>query len=232
MFLCFCISCLQHFLTSVYTEIMIYGFLNQKGGVGKTTLAVNVAVQLASDGRRVLVIDADPQGSALDWSAARAEPGAVTVAAFPRDTLHREIGKLGEGYDDIVIDGPPRVTGLARSAILASDVVVIPMQPSPLDVWAAQEVIDLVNESQIYAENLKSVFAINRKITGTAIGRDVKALLADLGPRLLDSTVAQRVIFAEATARGLAVSEADPESVAAEEIRDLTKELELIAHGG
>ena len=214
---------------SVYTAFMIYGFLNQKGGVGKTTLAVNVAVQLARGGRRVLLVDADPQGSALDWAAQRARgevPPVITVVAFPRDTLHREIGQLGVGFDDVVIDGPPRVEGLARSAILASDVVVIPVQPSPFDVWACAEVLGLIEQSVIYKPDLKSVFTINRRIVNTAIGRDVKAELRNHGPRLLDATVAQRVVFTEAAARGLAVSEADPGGVADDEVRQLTKELE------
>lgn len=212
---------------------MIYGFLNQKGGVGKTTLAINVGCELARRGRRVILIDADPQGSALDWAAQRGRDqleSLITVAAFPRDTLHREVATLGEGYDDIVIDGPPRVEALARSAILASDIVVIPVQPSPLDIWASSEVISLVEQSQLYKPHLRSVFAINRKIVGTKISKEIRGVLRDTaeGLQLLDAEVSQRVLFSDAAALGRAVFEVDEEGIAAEEITDLTKELEAI----
>jgi len=126
---------------------MIVGVLNQKGGVGKTTLSVNLAASLARTGANVLLIDADPQGSALDWAAARNDEPLFSVVGFPRPTLHKDITKLGQGYDHIIIDGPPRVTDLARSAIMASDVVLIPVQPSPYDIWAADEVVKLIEES-------------------------------------------------------------------------------------
>lgn len=206
---------------------MIFSFLNQKGGVGKTTLSINVAAELTSDGSRVLLVDADPQGSALDWAAARQAPPLFTVVGFPRATLHREIATMSQGYDHVVIDGPPRVTDLARSAILAADVVVIPIQPSPYDVWAAEEVLSLVAESKVYRDDLISVFVLNRRISGTAIGRDVRTALAEREGEttLLERFVTQRVVFAESAAQGLSVAEADPSSPAAEEIKGVTNEL-------
>ena len=80
---------------------MIFGVLNQKGGVGKTTLSVNLAACLARTGARVLLIDADPQGSALDWAAARQGTALFSVVGFPRPTIHKEIAQLGQGYDHI-----------------------------------------------------------------------------------------------------------------------------------
>lgn len=213
---------------------MIYSFVNQKGGVGKTTLAVNVAAERARRGRRVLLIDADPQGSALDWQAQRGRmerASLIAVAGFPRDTIHREIDQLGAGYDDIVIDAPGRIEAVARAVIMACDLVVIPVQPSPYDIWASGDVLSLIEQSQVYKPELSAVWAINRRIVGTSIGRDINEQLRDHGPRLLEATVAQRVIFSESAARGLAVYEADPSGVAAAEIEALTTELEAITNG-
>ncbi len=204
---------------------MIIGVLNQKGGVGKTTLSVNIAAALANRGARVLLIDADPQGSSLDWSAAREEAPLFSVVGLPRPSIHKEIGHIGEGYDHIIIDGPPRVSELARSAIMASDVVLIPVQPSPYDIWAADEVVKLIQESAIYNENQKSVFVVNRKIANTAIGRDVGDALAAYSLPVLAASVTQRVIYAEAAAQGKAIFEIDANGPAAAEIDALVAEL-------
>ncbi|UNE53770.1 ParA family partition ATPase [Bartonella machadoae] len=208
---------------------MIIGLLNQKGGVGKTTLSVNLAASFARTGARVLLIDVDPQGSALDWAAAREEAPLFPVVGLPRATVHKEITQIGCDYDHIFIDGPPRVTDLARSALMASDLVLIPVQPSPYDIWAADGIVKLIGEARVYKGNLKSAFVINRKIVNTAIGRDVGEALGVYSEHVLSASVAQRVIFAEATAQGKAVYEVDRQGPAAAEIEAVAAEIKELA---
>lgn len=205
---------------------MIIGILNQKGGVGKTTLAVNIAAFLAKQGKRILLVDADPQGSALDWAAARESEPLFSIVGLPKPNLHKELPMIGREYDDIVIDGPPRVTDLARSAIMASDVILIPVQPSPYDIWAADEVVKLIQEASVFKENLKSVFVINRKVANTAIGRDVRGALEAYDMPILDASIVQRVAFAEAVAVGNAIYEQDRNGVASQEIAAVVEELQ------
>ncbi len=204
---------------------MIISLLNQKGGVGKTTLAVHISSGLAKRGRKVLLVDADPQRSALDWSESRQGDPLFPVIGLPTKTLHKEIPSHAANYDDIVIDGPPRVNELARAAIMAADIVLIPVQPSPYDVWAAREIVELLNEARVFKETQKSAFVINRKIVNTAIGRDVAEALAGYSIPVLPTDICQRVAFAESAAQGNTVLDIDPNSIASQEINALIDEI-------
>jgi chromosome partitioning protein len=210
---------------------MIISIQNQKGGVGKTTLAVHISHALALRDEPTLLLDADPQGSARDWAAARKSQPPFSVVGLDRPTIHRDLPAIAKNYAHVVIDGPPRVTDLARSAIAAADLVLIPVQPSPYDVWAAQEVINLIKEASVFKESLKSVFVINRKIVNTAIGRDVAEALSGYGVPVLRSQICQRVSFAESAASGQTVMEIDPNGQAAQEINALVNELLEVHHG-
>lgn len=205
---------------------MILGVLSQKGGVGKTTLSLNIAAHHAMQGRRVLVVDADPQGSALTWSTMRERPPLFPVVGMAKPSLHRDLPAIAADYDLTVIDGAPRVNDLGRAAILASDLVLIPVQPSPFDVWAADNTVQLVREAQQFKEELGAAFAINRRIVNTAIGRDVAAAFADAPFPVLPATVSQRVVFAESAGQGLAVCKVAPTGDAAREIADLCAAIE------
>lgn len=203
---------------------MITAILNQKGGVGKTTLATHLATEFAYRGERALIVDADPQGSALDWSQTRAQqrvPRLAGVIGLARETLHHEVPVIARNVDQVVIDGPPRVTALARSAILASDLVLVPVLPSPYDVWASAEVVSLITEARLFKASLRAAFVINRKVVGTVIGREVRAALAMHPLPVIDVDIAQRVIFAESVAGGRVVRESRPHCAAAREIAAL-----------
>ncbi|MGH7240042.1 MAG: ParA family partition ATPase [Candidatus Saccharimonadales bacterium] len=204
---------------------MILALLNQKGGVGKTTLAVHITAALALKGRSVLLVDADPQGSALDWAATRQADPLFSVVGLPKNNLHKEIPAHAAKYEDVIIDGPPRVNELARAAILASDMVLIPVQPSPYDVWAAKDIVDLLREAAVFKENQICRFVINRKIVKTAIGRDVVDALKSYEIPVLSASIAQRVAFAESAGQGSTVVENDPTGQAADEINELVDEI-------
>lgn len=200
-------------------------FLNQKGGVGKTTLAVNFAGRLVTLGHTVILIDADPQGSALDWSAARDRPALYPVVGVPRPTVHKDLVTIAGAYDYAVIDSPPRHDALAKSVMMAAELLVIPVQPSPYDVWAAEDTLLLVEEASVIKGTMKAVFAINRKIVNTAIGRDVVDALKRYPTPVMRTHVHQRVAYAESASRGLVVSELDVASPAKLEIEHLTNDL-------
>jgi chromosome partitioning protein len=210
---------------------VIVALLNQKGGVGKTTLALHLAGQWASKGKRVIVVDADPQASALDWSGQRTKealPRLFTVLAIARDTLHREVSEIARDADHVVIDGPPRLTPLMRSALLAADLVVIPALPSPFDGWASGEILRLVREARVFRPQLVARFVLNRCSARSVIAQEAADALADHEPPTLATRVGQRVVFADAARTGRLVCEAPYGEVAAGEITALAAEIERV----
>lgn len=203
---------------------MIISFLNQKGGVGKTTLSVNVAAALAAQGQKVLLIDADKQGSANTWAGLRSDP-AFQVVNMARDNMAKEALQLSADFAVTVIDGPPHAEKIARSCIIASDFVVLPIEPSGLSTWASDLTVHQVREAQEFKENLKCGFVVSRKIGKTVIGRDIRVMAAEAGIPILDAEIEQRVAFAESMTMGKTIFEWSPGSPATKEIERLTYEI-------
>ncbi|OJV12540.1 MAG: peptide transporter [Alphaproteobacteria bacterium 33-17] len=206
----------------------VISILNQKGGAGKTTLATNIAKGLQLEGHKVLLVDSDPQGSARDWSAAN-ENCSITVVGIDRPTIDRDIKNIKSQYEYIVIDGAPQAHDLAVSAIKASDLVLIPVQPSPYDIWAAEALVNLVKQRiEITNGELKAAFVISRAIYGTKIGESVVEALSGYELDILKTRTFQRVVYSTTAAQGLSVFEsAKQDEAAMDEISNIIQEAKM-----
>ncbi|MEZ9525734.1 ParA family partition ATPase [Enterovibrio norvegicus] len=203
----------------------IVSFLNQKGGVGKTTTAVNTASQLHADGESVLLVDLDPQGSATDWSAAQTDENTFPVIQMGKN-LVRDLRRVATGFDWVIIDGAPQVAEMAAIAMKASDVVLIPCQPSPFDVWACGDLVDVIKVRQEVTDGKpKAAFVVSMAIKNTRLSSEVKDALAEYDLPVFDAGTTRSVVYAETAKNGGSVVGLSKDHPAAVEIRTLVKEL-------
>ena len=208
----------------------VIAVLNQKGGAGKTTIATHLARALQLKGADVLLVDSDPQGSARDWAAVR-EDQEVTVVGIDRPTIDRDLKNIAR-KKFVIIDGAPQASDLAISAIKAASFVLIPVQPSPYDIWATADLVELVKQRiEVTDGVLKAAFVISRAIKGTNIGREIRDALIDYGLPILETTITQRVSYPSTAAEGTTVLDKDPDSAAAHEIDSLADEIKGLLIG-
>lgn len=202
----------------------VIAILNQKGGSGKTTIAINLAHALHRTGKKVLLVDSDPQGSARDWNEENAGE-LIPVVGLDRETLPKDLQSIGMGYDWVVIDGAPQIAKLSAAAVKAADMVIIPCQPSPYDIWAAADLVDVIKARQDVTNGKPvAAFVVSRAIKNTKLGKEILDALEGYGLPVFKSSTTQRVAYPTTAAEGKTVF-VESESEAAKEINAVMDEM-------
>lgn len=198
--------------------LMRIAVLSQKGGAGKSTIALGIASGLALEGRKVVLVDSDPQGTVTAWSNHRQSVGlepvqGLHVIQHAGADVHSWLQSL-EAYEDVIIDGPPRADEpLSRSVIAAaSDAVLIPLQASLADLWAARATVSLIKEGWRKGLKNKAAFVLSRIKPGTNIGREFAEVLQGEGLPLLPAGTHDRTAYAASLSRCQTIFEYEPPS--------------------
>lgn len=207
---------------------MILAFTGQKGGVGKSTTAICVATELVARGKRVLLVDADPQGTIRTWGEVAAEQDrrVPTIVAMGAN-MHRpeHLPTMAAGYDATIIDCPPRAGDIQRSALMVADLALFPCGPAAPDAWALASSLEVLNEARTLRPELLAAVVITRKQGSTAVGRSAREVLEQGGLPVLRAELGYRVAYQEALAAGQGATDYAPLSDAADEVRRLADEL-------
>lgn len=204
---------------------------SQKGGSGKSTISCNIAVNASLDKKKVLLIDADPQGSTLAFRAAR-EINDLNAVSITQPTIHKDIGNF-KNFDIVIVDAGGRDNALFRSAMTSASkgILIIPVLPSAYDIWATEDTFKILEEARSYVDiNAYAIF--NQAIQNTLVTSDAKKLLKEITNendiKLLNSVLYSRVDYKKSITEGKGVIEYQPKGKAAEEMNKLYKEIKKI----
>lgn len=206
---------------------------NLKGGVGKSTIAQNVAVELAQKGVQVCIADTDTeQKTSVKWASLR-DSSLVSVPVFPisLDKVSQEILALKQKYDIVIVDGTPALTELTTRIIILSDLVIVPILPGGGDIWALENFLTRYQEAKVtkesYGGHVSLAVIINRYNERTTLDREVLSAIQEFGVTVLKTKFTNRVSYREATISGIGANETKDEK-AKQEIEQLTKEIGII----
>lgn len=203
----------------------------QKGGAGKTTLAAHLAVAIAETGKSVAVVDIDPQASLSSWWEMREEmglpapsngkgKGSLSVHRITGWRTANEVEKLARDHDVVVVDSPPHAETEAKIAVRVADLVLVPLQPSPMDFWATQATLDLAK-----SEKTDALLVLNRVPPRAALTEAMTAKIKEMGAKVAKAQIGNRVALAASLLEGKGVSEYQKRGTAAAEIKALAAEV-------
>ncbi len=214
---------------------MIIAISQRKGGSGKTTLSICLACELKTRGHSTLIIDADPQATISDWrgmSEDPLDPKLPSVLALPNDTLHQSIlvDGVAQGFDFVIIDCPPALGAITRSALIASDVCLLPTRPNPADIWALDGMLELISEAQKCNERLRGGWIVATqkpfRSKGAELGEEYLVGLSEReGIEIFSGGMFNRVTYPNSLLLGSSPALYDPQSKAAHEVKVITDEL-------
>jgi chromosome partitioning protein len=202
----------------------VIALLHSKGGVSKTTSAIHIARELQKRKYRVLLVDSDPQRSALDWSSAT-EGEYFSVIGMDRPVLEAEVLKLAPDYDWIIIDGAAKVEKMLLSAIKAADLVIMPIRPSALDIWPLVDLVEMIKTRQDLTDGRPSAaFLIGQAVKGTILGKDVIEAVQQYDIPIFNTMIHFKQSYAKGISMGKTALEID--GSARVEISNLVDEIE------
>ena len=211
----------------------ILAISNLKGGVGKSTIAQNIAAQFAQNGVKVCIADTDTeQKTSARWATLRdSSLVAIPVFTINPDKVSQEILGLKQKYDLVIVDGTPALTELTTRIIILSDLVIVPILPGGGDIWALENFLERYQEAKItkesYGGRVNVAVVVNRYSDRTTLDREVVNAIQDFGVTILETKLANRVSYREATIQGISVHDTKDEK-AKQEIAELTAEIEKL----
>jgi chromosome partitioning protein len=203
---------------------LILAIVNQKGGVGKTTLAINLAGGLTHRALRVVLVDTDPQGSVRQWASQAADKTFEVVHQAPIGGK-KDLRRLVRRCDHVIIDTPPALGASSLAAMRMADRVIIPVGPSPLDIWSSRETLALYHQAAKRRPKMCGRLLITRKIPRTRVGREAREALGFTEMPALATEIHQRIGYVEAMIAGRTVLQQSPRSEARREIERLCEEI-------
>jgi chromosome partitioning protein len=209
----------------------IIAVVNQKGGSGKTTVTMQLAGSIARRGYKVLVVDADPQGTATRWAASADDespfPASVVGLSAANAKVHREVKKFVEDYDCIIIDCPPAADSpVPQSALLIADLALVPIIPSPLDMWAAVGIRQVIQNVGDINDSLQSRLVLNQCQPKTTLAQESMEILPEFGIELAKSQIQHRQVYRQSAVFGQSVHDMASKATAAiQEVNRLTDEV-------